>query len=100
MQGETLGADDAVWPLAAHALAQLLHTLVLSTAPRRIVMGGGVIEGHPELLVQLRRRLGESLNGYLDLDRLVGSMERYVVPAALGPLAGAFGSLALAGDVL
>jgi fructokinase len=99
-QAEKLGADDAVWPLAAHALAQLLHTLVLATAPRRIVMGGGVIEGQPELLAQLRRRLGESLNGYLDLDRLVGSMEQYVVPAALGPLAGAFGSLALAADVL
>ena len=38
---------DAVWGTVVHALAQLLHTLVLATAPRRIIMGGGVMEARP-----------------------------------------------------
>ena len=37
-------ADSPVWELAAHALAQLLHTLVFATAPRRILIGGGVVK--------------------------------------------------------
>lgn len=35
-------ADSTIWELVAHALSQLLHTLVLATAPRRIPVGGGV----------------------------------------------------------
>jgi fructokinase len=84
--------------LAAHALAQLLHTLVLATAPRRILVGGGVIEARPALLDQVRRELLSSLNGYLDLQALAGNIDRYVVSPGLGTLAGPLGALALAAD--
>jgi fructokinase len=89
-----------VWELVAHALAQLLHTIVLATAPRRILMGGGVIEGRPELLGSVRRQLLESLNGYLKLDELTGGIEAYAVPPGLGSLAGPLGALALAADMI
>ncbi len=93
-------AQDGVWELVAHALAQLLHMLVLATAPRRILVGGGVVHGRPELLPLMRRQLMESLNGYLDLGELTGDLDQYVVPPGLGALAGPSGALALAADAL
>ena len=72
-----------MWELVAHALAQLLHTIVLATAPRRILMGGGVVEGRPELLGSVRRQLVESLNGYLKLDELPGGIEGYATAASI-----------------
>ncbi len=90
--------DSPALDLAAHAIAQLLHTLVLATAPRRILVGGGVAEARPELLGQVRRQLIESLNGYLELDALTGRIEEYIVPPGLGALAGPLGALALAAD--
>jgi fructokinase len=93
-----IAVDDPVWDLAAHALGQLLHTLVLATAPQRILIGGGVIEARPELLMQVRRKLEQSLNGYLALEELAGRPDTFIVPPGLGALAGPLGALALAAD--
>jgi len=90
--------QSPVWELAAHALAQLLHTIVLATAPRCILVGGGVLQARPQILTSVRRLLVESLNGYLDLQELTGEMDRYVVPPGLGALAGPLGALAIAAD--
>jgi len=92
--------DSPVWELVAHALAQLLHTIVLATAPRRILIGGGVAEGRPELLRCVRRQLIESLNGYSKLDELTGGIDSYAVPPGLGSMAGPLGALALAADTV
>jgi len=97
---DQLPADSPIWTLVAHALAQLLHNLVLATAPRRILIGGGVVHERPQLLEQLRGLLTASLQGYLDLDELTGGVDRYVVPPGLGTLAGPLGALALAADAI
>jgi fructokinase len=98
MPADQVPADSQVWQPVAHALAQLLHTLVLATAPRRIILGGGVMQCRPELLTRVRVLLLQSLNGYLALDALVGPIEQYVVAPGLGSLAGPLGALALASD--
>ena len=98
MPASDIPDDDPVWDLAAHALAQLLHTMVLATAPQRIIVGGGVMEARPGLLVQLRRRLRDSLNSYLELEELGRGIDEYVVAPGLGALAGPLGALALAAD--
>ncbi|NNM60670.1 MAG: ROK family protein [Steroidobacteraceae bacterium] len=95
---ETLSDDDAVWEYAADALAQLLHTLMLTAAPRRILVGGGVATARPGLLPLIRRRLTRSLGDYLDLDELVGAIDAYVCAPGLGGRAGPLGALALAVD--
>jgi fructokinase len=92
--------NSPVWELVAHALAQLLHTIVLATAPRRILIGGGVAEGRPELLAGVRRQLIDRLNGYLKLDELAGGIDGYAVPPGLGSLAGPLGALAIAADAI
>jgi fructokinase len=97
---DQLPAESPIWALVAHALAQLLHTLVLATAPRRILIGGGVVHERPQLLEQLRGQLIASLHGCLDLDELTGAIDRYVVSPGLGSLAGPLGALALAADAL
>lgn len=98
MPGGDVPADSLVWEPVTHALGQLLHTLLLATAPKRILVGGGVVGGRPELLSRLRAQFVKSLNGYLDLDNLTGGVDRYVVPPGLGGLAGPLGALALAAD--
>ena len=91
--------ESVIWDYVAFTLAQLLHTMVFATAPQRILVGGGVIEGHPELLPLARRRLLESINGFIDLEDLTGGTDGYVVAPGLGSLAGPLGALALAADV-
>jgi fructokinase len=98
MPADQVPADSPVWHPVAHALAQLLHTLVLATAPRRIILGGGVTQCRPELLARVRALLLQSLNGYLALEDLAGPIEQYVVVPGLGSLAGPLGALALASD--
>jgi fructokinase len=100
LPGSRVPADSPVWEPVTHALGQLLHTILLATAPKRILMGGGVVERRPELLAQVRAQFVRSLNGYLDLEDLTGGVDRYVVPPGLGALAGPLGSLALAADAL
>jgi fructokinase len=98
MPAELVPADSPVWQAVAHSLAQLLHTIVLATAPRRIILGGGVTQSRPELLAQVRALLLQSLNGYLALEDLAGPIGHYIVPPGLGALAGPMGALALATD--
>jgi fructokinase len=92
--------QDPVWATVAHALAQLLHALVLTTAPRRILIGGGIAEARPELLGLMRRQLAQSLNGYIDRPEMSDDIDRFVAAPALGALAGPLGALALAANAL
>jgi fructokinase len=98
MPAEQVPADSPVWHAVAHALAQLLHTIVLATAPRRIILGGGVTQSRPELLSQVRALLLQSLNGYVALEELAGPIGHYIVAPGLGSRAGPLGALALATD--
>ncbi|TPG21654.1 ROK family protein [Sphingomonas koreensis] len=93
--GPELTPDDPVWGKVAHALAQLLATLVLTGVPRRIVMGGGVMTGNDHLFPKLRTALADSLAGYVQT-REIADLDRYVVPAALGGNAGPLGAIVMA----
>jgi len=100
MEAHLVPSQDPVWATVAHALAQLLQALVLTTAPRRILIGGGIAEARPELLGLVRRELIQSLNGYIDRPELGDDIDRFVVAPGLGALAGPLGALALAANVL
>lgn len=96
----TLSSDHPVWDLVAHPLAQLLHTLVLATAPRRILLGGGVMNAQPHLFPRIRSELQRSLNGYRVAPELGSAIAEYIRPPGLGALAGPLGALAVAADAL
>ncbi len=79
--------------------AQIIHTLVLTGIPRRVVMGGGVMTGIPHLFPRIRRKLLDSLGGY-GATGLIEPVERFVVPAALGNRAGPLGAIELGNRAL
>ena len=91
-------ADDPLWDFVSHTLGQLLHAIVLTTAPRRILIGGGVMDARPGLLIRLRGELQTSLNGYVGAPEVGTDIDRYVVAPGLGSQAGPLGALALAAE--
>ena len=93
-QAETLNGDDPVWDGVVHALGQLLHVLVQTGVPRRVVFGGGVMVGTPHLYPRIREAMLKSLRGFSLLPE-VAMADSYVVPAALGARAGTLGAILL-----
>jgi fructokinase len=93
-----LPADHPAWDFVAHGLAQLAHTMVLTTAPTRIFFGGGVMSGQAQLMPRIQRELQRSLNGYVEAAALGQGISQYIVPPGLGAMAGPLGALALAAD--
>lgn len=79
--------------LEAAYLAAGLRAIVYTLAPQRIVIGGGVT-ALPGLFPLVRAQLAETLAGYPGLPE--HGTDDFVVPAALGALAGPAGALILA----
>ena len=93
-----LAPDDPVWDYVVHGLAQLLHTMVLTTAPQRIFLGGGVMSGQAHLFERIQQELKRSLNRYVEAPELEHDIARFIVPPGLGAMAGPLGALAVAAD--
>jgi fructokinase len=100
MRGRDIPGDHPAWAFAADALAILCHGLVFTSLPQRILMGGGVAMGQPQMLPMIRARLIESLNGYSAATQIADRMDEYLVHPALGADAGPLGALALAQQAL
>ena len=98
-RAETLASDDPAWDSVVQALGQLLHTLVLTGVPRRIVMGGGVMVGTAHLFARVREAMTKSLNGYVPLPEVL-SADTYVVAPGLGDRAGSLGAIVLGEQAL
>ncbi|MGH3670582.1 MAG: ROK family protein [Pseudonocardiaceae bacterium] len=92
---EQLDGDrlQAAIQLEAGYLAAGLRNIVYAIAPQRIVIGGG-LTGLPGLFPLVRARLSAALAEYPGLPE--HAADDFVVPAALGSLAGPAGALILA----
>jgi fructokinase len=95
LPGEGLAVDDPVWALEARYLALGLANVVTVLSPQRIIVGGGVMR-QPSLLARVREEVQGILAGYVRAPVLVDTIERFIVPPALGERAGVLGALALA----
>ena len=87
---------DPSWDYVADAIAQMLGSLVLTASPRRILIGGGVMNGQPHLFPKVRALLQASLAGFVQFPQVLAEIDSYVVPPALGDKAGVLGALAVA----
>ena len=92
---QDLPEDHPAWALEAHYLALGLSNWVCTLSPRRIVMGGGVMQ-QQQLFPMVRRELARLLNGYIRAAALMDEIDQYVVPPQLGNRAGVLGAIALA----
>ncbi len=92
---ELLPEDHPAWVLEAHYLALAVVNFICTLSPERIVLGGGVMSnGH--LLPLVRQRVLELLNNYIRSDRLLQTIDEFIVAPRLGSNAGVLGALALA----
>jgi fructokinase len=87
MKADELPPDHPAWGLEAGYLAFAAANLVCTLSPRRIIMGGGVMQ-QAHLCPLIRTRLAAILNDYVAIPE--------VVPPALGQNAGVLGGIALA----
>ncbi len=93
-----LPSDHPAWDLEAEYLAATAVNLTLVLSPRRIILGGGVMERR-ELFPKIRSRLRERLAGYVAAKELAEGVDGFVVPPELGNRAGILGALVLARDL-
>ena len=77
----------AAWDLLSHYLALGLTNWICTLSPEKVILGGGIMQ-RSELFPQLRSRVAELLNRYIDPPDLV--------PPRLGGRAGVLGAIALA----
>ena len=92
---EEIPDDDPIWELEAGYLALGLATVVLALSPRRIVIGGGVMN-RGNVLHRTRERLRDVLAGYVGRPEVTLSNDAYVVAPRFGQDAGLVGAIALA----
>ena len=91
-----LPPDHPAWNPVAHTLGWLLHNLVLSVVPERILVGGGVTAGQPQLLPRVRSALLASLGGYAQAARIAQAPQEFLAAPGLGERSGRLGAIALA----
>ena len=94
LAGDAIPADHPVWAKVADELAEALAMLVLTLAPQRIVIGGGVATKRalllPHAVARTAALIGRYLSGYD-----AAALQRCIVPAGLGDDAGPLGAVAL-----
>lgn len=93
--GDQLPDDGPEWDLFVHDLTGMLHNLVVTAAPERIAIGGGVVSTRDYLFPKLRARLVESLGGYGALAEWAEGIEARLGAPGLGTMAGPLGAIAV-----
>jgi fructokinase len=96
-RAENLPPDHPAWDLEAEYIARALHTLVCVYSPKRIILGGGMMNQR-HLFPLIREKVLRSLNQYVQHPVLLDQIDAFIVPPALGNRAGILGGIALAQD--
>lgn len=93
--GVVVPESDAFWDLEADYIALALMNYILTLSPRKIILGGGVMQ-REFLFPKIRRRVRDLLNGYVSSKVITESIDDYIVPPGLGSQSGSLGAIALA----
>jgi len=97
--GKELPDDHPAWDLEARYLAQMCADAVMFLSPEMIILGGGVMHQR-QLFPKIRAYTKALMNGYIQAKPVLGGLEDYIVPPALGDRAGVTGALLLARDAI
>ena len=93
-----LKKENKVWDLEAYYIAQGLVNFILTLSPKRIVLGGGVMQ-QEQLFPLIRVKVKELLAGYIQTKELE-DLDNYIVPASLNGKQGIMGCFMLALDAI
>jgi fructokinase len=95
MDTHDMPADHPAWQIAGRYIGEMLASLVLIASPQRILIGGGIGVGQPQVMAAARQILAEQLAGYINRPALNEAIDSYVALAVLGDQAGPLGAIAL-----
>ena len=95
LTGAFIPEDDPFWDIEAEYIASALMNFILTLSPKKIILGGGVMQ-REYLFHRIRRRVRELLNGYVSSKNISENIDNYIVPPALGNQSGSLGAIALA----
>ncbi len=93
--GAVVPEDDAFWDIEADYIAAALMNYILTLSPKKIILGGGVMQ-RDFLFPKIQRRVLELLNGYVSSKKILEEIEDYIVAPGLGNQSGSLGAIALA----
>lgn len=97
--GDTLPIDHPAWEVEAHYIALALHSYICTLSPRKIILGGGVMQ-QEHLFPMIRSETRRLLNGYVKSPAILEDIENMIVPPGLGGQAGVLGAVALAQNLI
>lgn len=82
------------WEFESYYLAQAVVNLILTLAPEKIIMGGGIMK-QTHLFPLIRKKVRDILSGYINRKEVIEINEDYIVPPKLKDNAGLCGAVAL-----
>lgn len=89
-----LPLNHIAWEIEAYYLATALMNYTLCLSPKRIILGGGVMQ-QAHLLPKIRSQLHQLIGGYVS-NHYLGDMTSYITKPHLSNNAGILGAIALA----
>jgi len=98
VSGAVVGENDPFWDIEADYIAYALVNYILTLSPRKIILGGGVMQ-REFLFPKVRRKARELLNGYVSSKTILENIDSYILPPGLGNQSGSLGAIALAMQV-
>jgi fructokinase len=95
LSGARIPENDPFWNIEADYIASALMNYILTLSPKKIILGGGVMQ-REFLFSRVRWRVRELLNGYVSSRSLLENIDDYIVKPGLGNQSGSLGAIALA----
>lgn len=93
-----LSDKKEVWDMEAYYIAEALVTYILTLAPEKIILGGGVMH-QTQLFPIIRKYVKDMVNGYVNT-REMNDCDNYIVPAGLNDDQGIIGCLVLGREAM
>lgn len=94
-RAEQLPSEHTAWELEAGYIAHALNNTICNLSPKRIVLGGGVME-HPGLISLVQQKVQKLLNNYIHSPMIIEQIDQYIVLPSLNNRSGVLGAIALA----